>query len=125
MFFCIAGLCAAIVFEGIHGLALCAAICALGYATAWRHALLRTRVAVLEIDLEDSAQATAVLRDGSIVHLRQRGSRAGNMGAYIAGRGRWAIGILILPGLIDRQDVRIVRIWCRWARLDSLGTKGD
>ncbi len=122
MFFCIAGLCAAIVFEGIHGLALCAAICALGYATAWRHALLRTRVGVLHIDLEDSAQATAVLRDGRIVHLSQHGSRAGSMGAYIAGRGRWAMGILILPGLIDRQDIRIVRIWCKWARLDSLGT---
>ena len=89
MFFCIAGLCAAIVFEGIPGLALCAGICALGYATARRHALLRTRVAVRHIDLEDSAQAAAVLRDGRIVQLSQRGSRAGSMGAYAADGGRW------------------------------------
>lgn len=115
-----AGYCAGIIFDGIASLALSVMILALGCATAWRYAWLGAGASVLRITLEDHEGAVAELRNGRVLQLKHLGSRTSRMGAYIAARKKWTTGVFLLPGVLDPQAERQLRIWCKWGRLERI-----
>ena len=103
-----------------YGVALGAALLALGLAAAWSRALLRGREAarVLELDRDD---CRVRLASGEMLPLRAAQRR------YV---GRWLVTLplrgrtlLVTADMLDANEFRRLRVWALWGRLPAVAAE--
>ena len=104
--------CIVLVLPGAWGFALGALVLALGAATAWDRALLRSPRSVRALALFPSARAVLSLADGS----RMEGIVAARR--YVS---RWWVSLplegrtlLVAQDMLSEDDFRRLRLWALW-----------
>ena len=120
---CAAGAASLAVVGGLAGIALCAALVALGGAAAWSRALHRAAASVRALELQG---------DGVLVTLADGRSLAGELGARrfvsrfaVALPVRKPLGrtIFVTPDMLDVKSFRALRLWALWGKLPGVATQ--
>ena len=119
----IAGACALVVLPGAAGVALSAALVALGLVTAWGRALLRSAASVRAIELH-----------GPLVQLELASGE--KFAAELSGRRHVSRFSVMLPVLrpvrrtifvsrdmLGADSFRLLRIWAVWGKLPGVAGK--
>jgi hypothetical protein len=120
-----AGLAMAHLLKGVPGLALGAALLALGVATAWRRALLRGADAVRALELGPD-EALVELASGEKRPASLRARRYVSRLFVTLGLGAPAFcgyggrTLLISADMLDRRGFRRLRVWALWGRLPGV-----
>ena len=118
-----AAACAAAVLPGVAGAALGAALLALGLASAWSRALLRSRVSPRALELEGD-QATLELAGGERVSARVGARRFVSALAVALPLGRPAARtVLVSRDMLDAESFRRLRLWALWGKLPGVAAK--
>ena len=116
-----AGAAAAIALPGWAGGALAAALAALGAASAWSRALLRSPQSVRGIRLSPGA-ATVELANGESLPAQAAGHVSRFMVA-LALRAPARRTLLVTAGMLDRESFRTLRVWALWGKLPGVAGK--
>ena len=115
-----AAACAAVVLPGVAGAALGASLLALGIASAWSRALLRSRTSPRALELAGE-EATLELRGGERHTARVGRRRFVSRLAVALPLGRpLRRTILVSAGMLDGESFRRLRIWALWGRLPGV-----
>ena len=114
----LAAACIALVLPGVWGAALAALVAALGVATAWDRALLRSARSVRHIDLYAGGQAVLGLGDDS--RLQGTIATRRNISPWwvtLPLEGRVGRTLLVARDMLSEGDFRRLRIWALWGRV--------
>jgi hypothetical protein len=113
----------ALVLPSYAGVLLSALIVALGAASAWSRALLRSRTAVRALEI-DGSDLAVVLRSGerlpALAGPRRYVSR---FLVLVPLRRPWRATILVTPGMLDADSFRRLRLWALWGKLPAVAGK--
>jgi hypothetical protein len=108
---------------GLTGIALGAALVALGLAAAWSRALHRAAASVRALDLEGEG-ALVTLADGRQLAARVGPGRFVSRLAVALPLGRpFGRTIFVTPDMLDVKSFRALRLWALWGKLPSVATK--
>jgi len=112
--------CVVAVLPGIPGAALGAALLALGLASAWSRALLRSQASPRVLELEGD-HATLELGGGVRLSAPVGPRRFVSRLAVALPLGRpLRRTILVSAGMLDGESFRRLRIWALWGRLPGV-----
>ena len=109
----------------LAGMALGAALLALGVAAAWSRALLRGRGAVRALTLVDGGRQVAVEHaSGREVLTGLAGGRHVSRYLVVLRLGApLRRAVLVAPGMLDADDFRRLRIWALWGKLPGVAAE--
>jgi hypothetical protein len=113
--------CIVAVLPGVWGGALATLVVALGAATAWDRALLRSARSVRHIDLYAEGQAVLGLADGS--RLQETVATRRNISPWwvtLPLEGRVGRTLLVARDMLSEGDFRRLRIWALWGRVPGV-----
>ena len=110
---------AALALPGWAGGLLAAALAALGLASAWSRALLRSPRSVRALRFGDGA--VAELASGASFALRQGGHVSRFMVTLAARDSRRHL--LVTADMLDRESFRVLRLWALWGKLPGVAGK--
>ena len=122
-----AGAALAVLFlmRDFYGIALGAALLALGMAAAWSRALLRGGEAVRKVEVSGE-EATCELRNGARIPLTLARRRYVSrllvtlpLGAP-ASRRYGGRTLLVTADMLDRHEFRRLRVWALWGKLPAV-----
>jgi hypothetical protein len=114
-----AGACAALALPGWPGGLLACALAALGLASAWSRALLRSPGSPRSLTL--GADASAELANGASFALCG-GGHVSRFMVTLAARGSRR-RLLVTAGMLDRESFRALRVWALWGKLPAVAGK--
>lgn len=105
---------------GYAGAALALLALALGGATAWDRALLRTQGAVRALELADDGAATLELANGRRVSTRIGLRRhVGPWWVALPLSGASRRSLLVMRDMLPPAQYRFLRLWALWGRLPA------
>lgn len=118
-----AALAAAWLMRDSYGLALGAALLALGLAAAWSRALLRGRDAVsgLEVAMEEAACELADGRRVAVAATRPR--YVSRFLVTLPLEGPLRRTVLVTADMLGASEFRRLRVWALWGRLPAVAGK--
>ena len=118
-----AAACAAAALPGVAGVALGAALLALGLASAWSRALLRSRTSPRVLELEGD-EATLELVGGERIAARVAARRFVSPLAVALPLARPARRtVLVSRDMLDAESFRLLRLWALWGKLPGVAAK--
>ena len=115
----IAAACALTVLPGAAGALLALALFALGLASAWGRALLRSPASVRAIEISGDALALE-LADGAKIAAEPAERRYVSRLLVSVPLRRPRRTILVTAGMMSADDFRRLRIWALWGRLPGV-----
>ena len=108
---------------GVAGIALAAALVALGLAAAWSRALLRGRDSIRSLVLGDGQVA---VQRGSGPEIKARLVATAHVSRHLVILRLGAPlrrAVLVMPGMLDADDFRRLRIWALWGKLPGVAAE--
>jgi len=118
-----AAACAAAVLPGIAGAALAAALLALGLASAWTRALLRSGASVRAIELE-GAEGTLELWNGERLAAPVAGRRyVSSLAVALAFGAPLRRTVFVSRDMLSAESFRLLRLWALWGKLPGVAAK--
>jgi hypothetical protein len=114
-----AAACAVLVLPGWPGALLAVALAALGLASAWSRALLRSPASVRAIRVGEGAAAE--LASGASFALRG-GGHVSRFVVTLAARDSRR-HLLVTADMLDRESFRVLRLWALWGKLPGVAGK--
>ena len=117
----LAAACIALVLPGVWGAALAALVAALGVATAWDRALLRSARSVRFVELYADGLAVLGLADGSCLEGSVAARR--NVSPWWVSlplERRTRSTLLVARDMLAAGDFRRLRIWTLWGRVPGV-----
>jgi hypothetical protein len=119
----IAAACVMAVLPGPWGAALGAALLALGLASAWTRALLRSGSSVRALELEGS-EATLELASGRRLAAKVSERRYVSSVAVALPLGRpLRRTVFVSRDMLGAESFRLLRIWALWGKLPGVAAK--
>ena len=119
----IAGACVLAVLPGVAGVALSAAFVALGLATAWARALLRSAASVRAIELQGAlVQLELASGERFAAELSAR-RHAGKFSVMLPVLRPGRRTILVSRDMLSADSFRLLRIWALWGKLPGVAGK--
>lgn len=117
----LAAACIAAVLPGAWGATLAALVAALGVATAWDRALLRSARSIRFVELYAGGLVVLGLADGS--RLEGTAATRRNVSSWwvtlpLVGRTRRTL--LVARDMLSADDFRRLRIWALWGRVPGV-----
>jgi hypothetical protein len=114
-----AAACVLLALPGVGGAVLAAALLALGVASAWSRALLRSRASVRAIELDGPAMRIEC-RGGQrfLAELAER-RYVGRLAVTLPVRQPARRTILVTPDMLRADSFRALRIWALWGKLPA------
>jgi hypothetical protein len=109
-----------IVLPGAAGIAIAAALVALGLIVAWRRALLGSDRAVRAIAVAGD-QASLELANGE--RFTATLAARGHVNRYMVTLPLGGRTILVTPDMLGRDSFRALRIWALWGKLPGVAGK--
>jgi len=113
---------AALALPGWPGVALAAALAALGLASAWSRALLRSPGSVRGLRL-DGADLTLELANGASLAAEPAGPRHVSRLMVALPLRRPARALLVTADMLDPESFRALRVWALWGRVAGVAGK--
>jgi hypothetical protein len=110
------------VLPGPYGTLLALALLALGVASAWGRALLRSPASVRAIEIAADSLALE-LAGGARIEAQAAGRRYVSRFAVSLPLRRPRRTILITAGMMAADDFRRLRIWALWGRLPGVAAE--
>jgi len=117
----LAAACIALVLPGVWGVALAALVAALGVATVWDRALLRSARSVRFVELNAGGLAVLGLADGSRLEAPVAARR--NVSPWwvtLPLERRPRRTLLVARDMLSAGDFRRLRIWSLWGRVPGV-----
>jgi hypothetical protein len=117
----LAAACIAVVLPGVWGATLAALVAALGVATAWDRALLRSARSVRFVELYAGGLAVLGLADGSRLEGPVAARR--NVSPWwvtLPFEGRTRRTLPVARDMLSAGDFRRLRIWALWGRVPGV-----
>jgi hypothetical protein len=115
----VAAACAWLVTPGVAGALLALALLALGLASAWGRALLRSAASVRAIEIDGDSLALE-LAGGERIAAQAAERRYVSRFAVSLPLHRPRRTVLITAGMMAEDDFRRLRIWALWGRLPGV-----
>jgi hypothetical protein len=113
---------AALALPGWPGGVLAALLAALGLASAWSRALLRSRRSMRCIRLE-AGKAAIELASGESFPA-EAGGHVSRLMVTLALRHSARRTLLVSADMLDRDSFRALRVWALWGKLPGAGVAG-
>ena len=112
-----AGAAAALLMKDFHGLALGAALLALGIAAAWHRALLRGNCAVRALDVSPE-EVACELGNGERIPVSVKRRRYVSRLLVTLPLGRRTL--LVSADMLDAAAFRRLRVWALWGKVPAV-----
>ena len=120
----VAAACAVLLIPGAAGLALGAALVALGLAAAWARALLRSSLSVRALELQGPESVLLELANGESLSAQvSRRRHVGRFAVTLPVLRPVRRTILVSRDMLGGDSFRLLRIWALWGKLPGAATE--
>ena len=120
----LAAACVVLLIPGAAGLALGAALGALGLAAAWARALLRSSLSVRALELEGPESVWLELANGERLSAQvSRRRHVGRLAVTLPILRPVRRTVLVSRDMLRGDSFRLLRIWALWGRLPGVAGK--